>query len=70
MNTIKVSPKTAAYFWRKHFGGAVPQGIAYYIASGIEYAPTVPGVYAVAGASGLTALVVIRKRETRKQEAA
>jgi hypothetical protein len=69
MNTIKVSPETAAYFWRKHFGGAVPQGIAYYIASGIEYAPTVCGVYAVAGDDGLTALVVIGKRE-RKQEAA
>lgn len=69
MNTIKVSPKTAAYFWRKHFGGAVPQGIAYYIASGIEYAPTVPGVYAVAGASGLTALVVIKEQKS-KQEAA
>lgn len=69
MNAIKVSPKTAAYFWRKHFGGAVPQGIAYYIASDIEYAPKVPGVYAVAGASGLTALVVIKEQKS-KQEAA
>ncbi len=66
MNTMKVSQQTAAYFWRKHFGGAVPQGIAYFIVSGIEYAPTVPGVYAVAGATGLTALYVVGKREAKE----
>lgn len=66
MNTMQVSPATAAYFWRKHFGGAVPQGIAYFIVSGIEYAPTVPGVYAVAGATGLTALYVVGKREAKE----